>query len=881
MPATPQQLSFTRGEWSPDGWYRYDLEGHDSACRIMHNVFPKQMGGAMNRQGTMFLNAVKTSSQRSRLVPFIFSTQQAYALEFGNQYVRFYANVSGSVGQVVCAPAAYVSTTAYATGMTCAYSGAYYVNIQACTGVLPTNTSYWYALSANPGGQAIYELPTPYAYGDLPLLKWDQSADTLFLVHPSYPPATLTRTYSGGNTQWTYSPITFGSAVSAPTSLATTSGSNLQSPTNFAISSAGTGASTQLMVAAVNSSGTEGPTSAILVAPNGSTLSWSAVTNASGYNIYALSVQSIYNGVNGNGTCWMRVTNSTTTTSTSYTLGLGNYYNGYPLIVGNPTPSFVVGNSYYLYCITAVDSLGRESLPSNQVVSSNTATLSWTGITGATKYNIYQQSVGVWGFIGSSSSSSFSLVPPNGSYFIPDTSKGIPLSENPFSGSGNYPGVVAFYQNRLWYARTNNSPQTLWGSRTGDYNNFNISTTTVDSDSVQFTINSRRVNEIKALIPGNMAMLVHTSGGVWAMTGSGGPGSNSAITPTSIDLIQQDYLYGTNDCKPISVGNNAVYADHSGGRFRDITYSIYVYGYAGTEIGIRAQHLFPVGLSAQEWDYQVYPYSIAWIIRSDGTLLGLSYQKEMNAVNLLAWHWHTTQGSFESVASVPNAATGQTDVFFIVNRSLNGSTVRCVEYLPQREPLSNLSGAWFLDCAAQYSGSPTNTVSGLNYLANMTVSVLADGVPYAGLTVSPAGVLTLPNGLTASVILAGLPYTCELMPMQFEYQTPLGTVQDKTRQIRSVYVGLKDTAQGALCAAPSNIKGSSYPANYPWLQPFDFTYEEMNGQGINPVTGLFSGNKECPLEPGMIRDGTLYLCSTVPLPWTVQRIVARMEEGER
>ncbi len=882
MPATPQQMSFSRGEWSPDGWYRFDLEGHDGACRLMHNCFPKVMGGAINRPGTQFISTVKNSANRSRLVPFVFSTQQSYAIEFGDHYARFYANVSATIGQVVVSGVpAWNSGTAYTVNSLVSYGGINYYCILANTNNTPPNTTYWYPLTG-----AIYEIPTPYAYTDLPLLKWDQSQDTLYLVHPSYPPATLTRSYAaGGGTAWTYAVIPFGPTVSSPTGVSITNGSNVASPVLSITSSTGSGV--QYAVTAVVG-GVESPMSNIIQAARGSVLSWTSVASATAYYVY-VNGDCFYFGTNWPG--WNRMSNSGANTSPTTT------------VQGNSNIPPPAASSANVFSVTTLDANGNESLPSNycygvQVTGTTGNTLSWTApVNQAFKgYNIYCQNNGLWGFVAYAAVGQTSYSFPNGSYtnglaIIPDTSQGIPVVQTFFNSTGNYPGCVAFYQNRLWYARTNNQPQTIWGSRSEQYNNFNVSTVIVDDDSVDFTINSRRVNEIKAIIPGTLACLIHTSGGVWAMTGGGGVSAGSAITPTSIQFLQQDFLYGTSDVKPITVGNNAVFPDHSGGRFRDITFNIYVYGYSGMEIGVRALHLFPIGVTAQEWDYQIYPYSIAWCIRSDGALIGLSYQKELAAqgggIQLLAWHWHTSgtpgqsNDSFESVACTPNASNGQTDAWFIVKRTISGQTVRCVEYMAQREPVSNIANAWHLDCATQYSGSPQNAFTGLTQFANATVSVLADGVPYSGITVAANGSFTLPNSLTASVVLAGLPFTSELMPMQFDYQTALGTVQDKRRQIRSVFLSLKDTAQGALSVAPSNQQPLNYPNLYPWLQPLEFSFEQMNGQEINSVTGLFTGDKESPLEPGNITDGTIYLQGTQPLPWGVQRIVARIQDSER
>jgi hypothetical protein len=47
--------------------------------------------------------------------------------------------------------------------------------------------------------QKVFELATPYLVADLPTLKTAQNADTMYVVHPSYPPRKLTRS---GHSSW-------------------------------------------------------------------------------------------------------------------------------------------------------------------------------------------------------------------------------------------------------------------------------------------------------------------------------------------------------------------------------------------------------------------------------------------------------------------------------------------------------------------------------------------------------------------------------------------------------------------------------------------------------------------------------------------------------
>ncbi|HBF39774.1 MAG TPA: hypothetical protein DDW50_20980 [Firmicutes bacterium] len=140
------QPSFTGGEISPSLSYRTDLQRYATACKALKNWIVHPHGGTSNRPGTEFIAATKDNSKRSRIIPFEFSIEQAYTIEFGDQYFRFFMD----------------------------------------------------------GGQILlnnvpYEITSPFVEADLSSIKFTQSADVLFLVHPKYAPRTLTRS---GHTNW-------------------------------------------------------------------------------------------------------------------------------------------------------------------------------------------------------------------------------------------------------------------------------------------------------------------------------------------------------------------------------------------------------------------------------------------------------------------------------------------------------------------------------------------------------------------------------------------------------------------------------------------------------------------------------------------------------
>ena len=92
MPAEIPQIAFSGGSISPAVFSRVDLAKFTTAVKTLRNFFVRAEGGASNRAGFQFVKEVKSSSEKTRLIPFEFNEEQAYILEFGDLYVRMYSD---------------------------------------------------------------------------------------------------------------------------------------------------------------------------------------------------------------------------------------------------------------------------------------------------------------------------------------------------------------------------------------------------------------------------------------------------------------------------------------------------------------------------------------------------------------------------------------------------------------------------------------------------------------------------------------------------------------------------------------------------------------------------------------------------------------------
>jgi len=150
---TTIKTNFTAGELSERLRARVDVAKFANGARELYNVYPLVHGGARSRQGTKYAAAAKNATKQTRIIPFVFSRQQAFIIEIGETYLRFYT----PSGQVLS--------------------------------------------SGSP-----YEVAAPWDDTELDDLKYVQGADTMFLAHPSYAMRKLVRF---ANTSWKLSEVTW------------------------------------------------------------------------------------------------------------------------------------------------------------------------------------------------------------------------------------------------------------------------------------------------------------------------------------------------------------------------------------------------------------------------------------------------------------------------------------------------------------------------------------------------------------------------------------------------------------------------------------------------------------------------------------------------
>ena len=275
-----------------------------------------------------------------------------------------------------------------------------------------------------------------------------------------------------------------------------------------------------------------------------------------------------------------------------------------------------------------------------------------------------------------------------------------------FSDTTGHPSCVTFFEQRLVFAATLNNPQTIYFSKSGDYENMdaNIGGTVADDDAIVYTIASNQVNAIRFLSP-TRTLIIGTAGGEFAVYGGG---DNDAITPTNI-IIKKQSNYGGANVDAVPVANATLFLQRAKRKIRELAYNFDVDGYVAPDLTILAEHITQGGIT--QMAYQEEPLSIIYAVREDGELVAVTYQRDQQVV---AWHRHIFGGSFgtgnavcESVAVIPTDLD-EYEVYVIIKRTINGATKRYVEVLNTFDFTETDNTSFnYLDSQLNYDGVST------------------------------------------------------------------------------------------------------------------------------------------------------------------------------
>ena len=678
--ASPAFTNFTAGELSPRLDGRTDLAKYQNGCKALQNFIVHPHGGASRRPGTTFVREVKNSAHNARLIPFEFNVTQTYILEFGDQYFRIHKD-----------------------GGTVVSSG------------------------------SPVEVTTPYAHTDLDKLKFTQSADVMYIVHPDFAPRKITRT---SHTAWTIAEVDF---LRGPMGEANTTSTTL-------VASARTGSVTITASADVFVSTDVGR---LVQLHEG----FAKITGFTSATSVTATVQD-----NAEGRAELTPSYTATTISAHE---------------GDPSATGLEHNDRYQ------DTAGQ-FVEQGFKVGQKVVVTGFTSSTNNEASAIIVRATDDTILLAPSSD----LVDEAAGDSVTIAGKLEASTEwalGAFSTATGFPAAVTFYEQRLVFASTTSQPQTLFFSVGGSFEDFAAGTD--GDDALTYTLGSNQVNIIRYLQAGRV-LLIGTSGGEFVVTSS----EDAPLSPTNA-VVKRQATYGSADIQPVQVANVTLFVQRAKRKLRELVFDLNTDSYQAPDMTLLAEHITESGI--KEMSLQQEPDNVVWCVLENGKFVGMTYRREENVV---AWHEHLLGGAFgsdafghaESVATIPGDLN-EDDTYLVVKRTIGGATKRIIEYFKTFDFGDDVEDAFFVDSGATYSGSAATSITGLDHLEGETVSILANGAVHPDKVVS-SGSITLDYSVTKAHI--GLNFTSTLQTMRIDAGGTEGTAQGKTKRIHEVVLRL-------------------------------------------------------------------------------------------
>ena len=752
--------NFTAGELSPHMLGRTDVERYYNGCLALENFIVLPTGGVVRRPGTRFVAPVLNESNPGRLIPFVYSMDQSYMLEFGDREFR----VCDDGGVVVHTPSSvpeWASGVDYLPYNFVALGGLVYRCIAGHTSGssdMPGSGADWQSVWVQ---DASLVFPSPYAVGDLGGIKFAQSADVMYLVHPDYPPHRLSRRSPA---EWAIEEMEFS-----------------RGPFLDECFVPGLG-SVDASVTVTGGSGKIGDV--VTVTATASSPIFSALDVGRLIKVrYIVDAESKSYGVQtGSGSPWASASwevdgewefRSTFSSPSgklwflqfSHDSGATwrNYY-----AIDDRISTTIEGET------TADDLGGKGVMPKFRIYTDNaTSQITWNFRVKRAARNAV---IRITGYVSPTVVTGKLLTTFGG------LSKPIyTWALGAWGKVPGYPRCVTFHAGRLWFGGTYSSPNRLWASAADDFSNFDADSV-VASGALDL---QPMANEVNAAVwmTSRGSLVVGTSGDEWILSGD----SPSPETPPA---MRRETNFGSEDIQAVVANGYTVFVQRGGRIIRHVQYDWSSDTYYAFDITAMSDHVCGPGVSGMA--YLKGPWSSVWFNRKDGGLLGLTYMPEQK---VSAWHRHDVGGVVEDVACVSD------EIWLIVRRVINGQARRYIEVIDGWGGWGE--GSVYLDCAAGYSGAPASVISGLDYLEGANVEVVADG-RYIGRFQVTGGAVSLPQAY--SDVWVGLGYTSKLRTINIEHAVPPQTTQGTTRRTVHVILRLVNTIGGFVGFSDEDIR---------------------------------------------------------------------------
>lgn len=426
-------------------------------------------------------------------------------------------------------------------------------------------------------------------------------------------------------------------------------------------------------------------------------------------------------------------------------------------------------------------------------------------------------------------------------------------AEAVWSTTRGWPVSCTFFQGRLWFGGSKSRPQTIWASRSGDFNDFDTSATD-DDMGIDVTLDSAGVAAIWNIYPGRHLTLF-TSSSEWYIPIS----ESEAVTPTNIVARRNSSRGAKRGPRVVETDGGIIFVQRGGQTVREFLFTETELAYSVTPISLLSSHLLnsPIdialrkAISTQDADY-------VWVINGDGSLATLCTLRSQDIAGWTACH---TDGDFKAVAAVLQSS------YFAVERSINGTAGLYLEVFNSSLEVD----------AASYDlalGSPASALAGATQLAGETVDIILDGSLQAQQVMSSSGGVTFTRAADTSYQI-GLPFpdvTLNFDTDDVDYGTGLQTMVKTMPVEEALPQGTSMGRKKRIVDCSVKMKDSSHVI----VNGNEVAFRAFGDSLLDVAPPVYTGEKKVPGILGWTEEAALTLGQDKSLPLNVLAVAYKV-----
>ncbi len=828
-------ISFNAGKLTElvDG--RSDIQKYNSGCRILDNMIPRIYGPVERRPGTKFIANVEDDDVKSRMVKFVFSATIAYKMEFSDQIINIYFGDDIVDGDIV----------------------------------------------------------SPYLEADLFQLQFEQSADVVWITHPSYNPRKLSRVSA---TEFTLEKIEFetgpfierndiaenddvtiavtgtsiatatlGAAGSGEFTITTTIDTSSLFPVNqrfyvadstgndkaYTVKTASWTTPTLTIVPneAVATSDNDGQ---IMVDGQTATLTASSATFVTGTDghtdaLFELTHKRLKTAITGTGTS-TGVIGEAIDVKGGWTFNTSGNWDATVEI--QRLEDGTIWETFRTFTSTISDGKGSRNVQKTDIERANGVqyrinVTSYTAGTIEAEFTVdssTQDSIYKITATASTTSLTATVI-----VAAPDNVATKRWAEGSWSNVRGWPTTITFFQERAIYGFTNLDQQSVYISRTDNFENFDAGLLDDDAFTLRLPTANRGIwlSSLDDLTAG-------TAGDEWRISTTK---LGQTMTPTANWDMKEQSARGSANIQAVKVNEAVIFVDFVARKIREFTFVDQRQKYLSPDLTALAEDITSGGITSLA--VQKNPDSIIWFtIANSPYLISMTYEREQDVV---AFSNHPLGGDGIAESVIVTPSTSEDVITLTVKRTINGSTVRFIEEMQPRKWGDN-ANIFFVD-AGIIDTSESTTISGLDHLEGETVLVLVDGAKQLSKKVSDGEINIDEAG---ERVVVGLSSTYQVSPTRRDIVTTGGTTLGSIKKVAEVAASFFETLNAEFG---------------------DGTYtRKINGrttEDYDSPPDLFTGLKILDLDNSFDNEDDIIISGSDPFPCTLRALVLRTDKTGR